>query len=136
MTRRETSDPLSPTQISQLANAKPQGKRPAYFADPMVEQLYAMTMSMMAELATARERIDTLERLLEKAGVLAADDIDEFVPDALAGQERQQAQTELCARILRPLQQQVEALEARNERSVAAMADRLSGKEPGSDERA
>ena len=136
MNRDPANDPLSPTQIAQLASAKPKGKRPAYFADPMVEQVYAMSMSLMAELAAARERIDTLERLLAEAGVLAVDSVDTYVPDAVAGQERQQAQAEFCLRVLRPLQQQVEALEGRHELSATAMAERLGRVSRDDDERA
>ena len=54
--------PLTATQTAQLANAKSQGKRPEYFSDAMAEHSYSISLALMAELAVARERIDTLER--------------------------------------------------------------------------
>ncbi|MFK8016423.1 MAG: hypothetical protein AB8G17_13405 [Gammaproteobacteria bacterium] len=121
---------LSAAQIAQLANAKPQGKRPGYFTDPMTEQSYAICMALMAELAAARERIDTLERLLVSKGALGVDDVNQYVPDAAAGEERQRAQVEYCARVLRPLQQQVEAMAAQHDPSMDELAEHL-GATPG-----
>lgn len=125
MDKRDTKEGLSAVQIAQLANAKPKGKRPQYFADPMSEQSYSICMSLMAELAVARERTDTLERLLTTKGVLSSDEVDEYVPDTEAGEARQLAQVEYCARVLRPLQQQVEAMARQQDLSMDEMADRL-----------
>ena len=49
-----------------LAGAKPKGKRPYFFDDPAVERVLAITMAVVQELAVTRERLDTIERLLEK----------------------------------------------------------------------
>lgn len=125
MKKDKRQSKLSAAQIAQLANAKPKGKRPQYFADPMAEQSYSICMALMAELAVARERIDTLERLLTSKGVLTRDEIDEYTPDAEAGQARQLAQVEYSARVLRPLQQQVEAMARQQDLSMDEMADRL-----------
>ena len=116
--------PLDPSLLAQLANAKSQGSRPDYFSDPMNEQHYAMTMALMAELAVARERIDTLERVLEDNGLLKRSQVEEFVPDEQAATERQTAQIEYSARIFRALQQQVESMQQK-ELSVEEMAKRL-----------
>ncbi|MEO0576892.1 MAG: hypothetical protein AAF004_15655 [Pseudomonadota bacterium] len=126
MSSNDTRDGLTPAQISQLANARPQGKRPQYFRDAMAEQNYSICMALMAELASARERIDTLERLLIGKGVLSDDDVDTYVPDAESGQARQLAQVEYCARVLRPLQQQVDAMAGRQDLDIDDMAARLA----------
>ncbi|MFK7888312.1 MAG: hypothetical protein AB8G16_15740 [Gammaproteobacteria bacterium] len=102
---------LSATQVLRLTGAKPQGKRPKYFPDPMSEQTYSIAMALMAELAAARERIDTLERVLVSKGHLESNEIESYVPSEEAGYERQLAQVQYCARVLRPLQQQVEGME-------------------------
>lgn len=121
----KNKSPLSPTEIAQLANAKSQGKRPEYFDDPMAEQSFSISMALMAELAVARERIDTLERLLVSKGLLSENDVDYFVPNEEEGQERQQAQVEYSARILRSLHQQVEAMSEKKSLSMDEMADKL-----------
>ena len=124
------SDSLTPTQIAQLANAKAQGKRPEYFDDPMAEHSFSITMALMAELAVARERIDTLERVLANKGLVTQTEIENYVPDAAAGEARQIEQTAYSARVLRSLQQQVEAMAqtqtAGHNLSVDEMAQKLA----------
>ena len=44
------------------------GKRPRYFADPAVDKLHAIVMSLVGELSATRDRLDALERLLESGG--------------------------------------------------------------------
>lgn len=125
----QSNEKLSPSEIAQIANTKAQGKRPQYFADPMDEHSFSMSMTLMAELAVARERIDTLERILEQKGVLQEGDVEGYVPDAQAGEERQQAQVEYSARMFRSLQQQVEAMAEKNSLSMHEMAQRLAQNE-------
>lgn len=77
-----------------MANAKAKGKRPQYFADEMSENHFSMTMSLIAELAVARERNDTLERILISKGVLTKEEIEGYIPDADAAKARQLSQVE------------------------------------------
>ena len=93
------------------ASAKPAGKRP-YFLDPAVERVMAITMAAVQELGVARQRIDTLERLLEAKGVLAREEIERFEPTAAQAAERGRWTQEYLARVLRILQQEAEAIEA------------------------
>jgi hypothetical protein len=93
------------------AGRKPAGKRP-YFLDAEIERVLAITMAVVQELAVARERIDTLERLLEAKGVLDRSDIEAFVPTADQAAERGLWSQEYIARVLRILQQEGEAIAA------------------------
>jgi hypothetical protein len=90
------------------AGAKPAGKRP-YFLTAEVERVLAITMAVAQELAVARQRIDTLERLLRAKGILTESEIDGFKPDADAAAERGLWTQEYLARILRIVQQENEA---------------------------
>ncbi|MBB5687707.1 hypothetical protein [Sphingobium boeckii] len=90
------------------AGAKAAGKRP-YFLDEEVETVLAITMATVQELAVSRQRIDTLERLLEDKGVLKRQEIETFTPDPAAAIERALSNQELIARILRIVQQRNEA---------------------------
>jgi hypothetical protein len=93
------------------AGRKPAGKRP-YFMDSEVERVLAITMAVAQELAVARERIDTLERLLEAKGVLARQQIEAFAPTIEQAAERGLWSQEYIARILRIVQQEGEAIAA------------------------
>ncbi len=93
-----------------LSGAKAKGKRPAYFDDPATDRLLSITMALAAELSVTRERLDTLERLLDAKGVVARDEIESYRPDREAGYERGVATREYIARILRGVQQDMEAI--------------------------
>lgn len=121
---------FDPATIAKMANARTQGKRPEYFSDPMAEQHFSITMALMAELAVARERIDSLERVLVSKGLLDNNEVEDYQPDAATGQARQLAQVEYSARVLRPLQQAVEAMSG-NQSSMSDMADKLGDPDNG-----
>ncbi len=93
------------------AGAKPAGKRP-YFLTPEVERVLAITMAVAQELAVARQRADTLERILEAKGLLTRNEIDAFAPTPAQIAERALWTQEYLARVLRIVQQEGEAVEA------------------------
>jgi hypothetical protein len=93
-----------------LASAKAKGKRPAYFDDPAQDRLLSILMALVGEVGVLRERLDTVERLLEKRGTFGPADIEAFLPDRRAQYERGLLQREFIARVLRGVQQDMEAL--------------------------
>jgi len=93
------------------ASAKPAGKRP-YFMTPEVERVMAIAMSIAQELAVARTRIDTLERILERKGVMSRVDIETFQPTPEEAAERGLWMQEYIARVLRIVQQEAEQMAA------------------------
>lgn len=106
------------------AGAKPAGKRP-YFLEPQVERVLAITMVVVQELAVARQRVDTLERLLQVKGILAAGAVDHFEPDAQAAAERGLWTQEYLARVLRIVQQENEAVVATGDIASEAVGDEI-----------
>ena len=90
------------------AGAKAAGKRP-YFLDEEIEAVLAITMAAVQELAIARQRIDTLERVLESKSVLSRTEIETYAPDPAAAVERALSNQEYIARVLRIVQQRNEA---------------------------
>lgn len=97
-----------------LTGAKPRGKRPYFFDDPAVERVLAITMAVAQEVAVMRERLDTVERLLEKHGSpgLSRAEIDAYEPNQAAATERAEWSRMYIARVLRIVQQEIEALNA------------------------
>ena len=94
------------------AGAKAKGKRPAYFDDPATDRTLSIVMALVADMSVLRERLDTVERLLDAKGVIGRDDIERYVPDADAAYQRGVATKAYIARIMRGVQQDMEALEA------------------------
>lgn len=93
-----------------LSGAKAKGVRPAYLSDPAAERLLSMVLALAAELSATRERLDTVERLLDARGSFTLADIEAYRPDRSASLERGLATRAFIARVLRGLQQEQEAL--------------------------
>ena len=105
---------LTPTEIQNLAIAKSKGKRPSYIGADSNDNLLSMIMVLAEELAVARERADTLERLLEAQGVIARADIENFKPDHDEALERQSNHAAFVSRLIRTLRHELESLEGNN----------------------
>ncbi len=80
------------------------GKRPVYFEDPQTDKVLAIVMALIGEVSVLRERLDTIERLLEAKDILAIADIEAYQPDESVAKEREQWRAEYIARVLRVLE--------------------------------
>lgn len=95
-----------------LASSKSKGKRPYFHDDPAVERVLNITMAIAGELAVMRERMDTIERILEKKGTVLREEIENYVPDSEEVEtQRQEWHSEYISRVLRIVQQEMEELE-------------------------
>lgn len=88
------------------------GKRPAFFDDPAIDQLMAIVMAMSGEMSVLYDRVDTIERLLDKKGTLSRDDIEAFRPDQALEDERNTRRNEYISRIFRIIREERETLVA------------------------
>lgn len=88
------------------------GKRPAFFDDPAIDQLMAIVMAMSSEMSVLYDRVDTIERLLDKKGTLSRDDIEAFRPDQPLEDERNERRNAYIARIFRIISEERETLVA------------------------
>jgi hypothetical protein len=93
-----------------LAGKKAKGKRPQYFDAPENERMLSILMALVAEVSVVRERLDTVERLLDKKGTLTRADIESYAPDQDEGFERGLKTREYIARVMRGVQQSMEAM--------------------------
>lgn len=109
----------------ELASAKPAGKRP-YFMDPSVERVLNILMATVQELAVTRERLDTIERLLDSKGVIARSEIETFSPNLDQAAERGLWMQEYLTRVLRTVQQEAEAVQAKDDLASEEVAVEVS----------
>jgi hypothetical protein len=86
------------------------GERPYFFDDPAIDQLHALFLALSAELSVAYDRIDTLERLLERKGLLPRAEIEAFRPDDAVEADRAARRNEYLQRIFRIFRDQREGL--------------------------
>ena len=106
------------------AGAKAKGKRPHYFDDPAIDRTLSIVMAIAGEVSVLRERLDTVERLLDAKGAITRADIESYTPDRQAGAERGLLTKEYLARILRGVQQDMEAM-AVTEKTTAELSVEL-----------
>ena len=80
------------------------GKRPKFFREPGVDQLYSIALELAAELSVAFDRIDTLEQLLNDKSMLSRAEIESFRPDASLEAERAARRDAYLQRVFRVLE--------------------------------
>ena len=97
------------------------GKKPQYFSDPATDKLLWMTLTLMEELSVARDRIDTLERLLARKGVLRLADIEGYEPDAAAASERAARRNAYVERMMRAVHAELEEITAQGDPHAEAV---------------
>ena len=93
------------------ANKRAKGKRPEFFDDPQDERLLSILMAVVGEVSVLRERLDTVERLLEAKGTVTRKDIDGYTPDKQAAYERGLMIREYIYRVMRGPHQMRQELE-------------------------
>ena len=104
---------------------KAKGKRPQYFEDPAIDRTLSIVMALVAEVSVMRERMDTIERLLDAKGTINRADIESYQPDRSTGKERGLITKAYIARVMRGVQQDLEALEELAEPSVEELSKTL-----------
>ncbi|NQV21624.1 MAG: hypothetical protein HQ511_09430 [Rhodospirillales bacterium] len=57
---------------------KAKGARPYFFDDPAIDKAIALVMGLAGEVSVMHDRLDTIERLLEKNSTLSRNDIEGF----------------------------------------------------------
>jgi hypothetical protein len=87
------------------------GPRPMMFEDEANDILLSMNVSLLNELIVTRQRLDAVERLLEKKGVIDQSEIERFTPDDTAAEARDALRTEISERVMYLLLQQAERAE-------------------------
>ncbi|MEZ5457742.1 MAG: hypothetical protein R3E65_00020 [Steroidobacteraceae bacterium] len=96
--------PRKPVKMPRAAR----GPRPQFFDDPSSDTLLSMNVALLTELMTTRERLDTLERLMERRQLVTREDIESFEADAAGQQERERLREDMAQRVFYLLLQQAE----------------------------
>jgi hypothetical protein len=108
------------------AGAKPKGKRPQFLEDPAMDRMLSILMAVVGEVSVLRERLDTVERLLDAKGTISRADIEAYQPDRAAAYERGLLTKEYIARVMRGVQQDMEAMAADFEPPIPDVVDELT----------
>lgn len=90
---------------------KARGEQPEYFEDPSVDKVLSITLSLAGEVAVLRDRLDTIERLLEGGDRVTRSAVDAYQPDAGVRRERDAWRDTFLEVVLRRIHQEREDLE-------------------------
>ena len=101
--------PKAPARVARVAK----GKKPQYFSDPAIDKLLWMTLTMMEELSVTRDRLDAIERLLDRKRVLKRADIDAFKPRDAEAAERAARRSAYVDRMMRAVHAELEEIAGR-----------------------
>ena len=88
-----------PAQVRLPRAAK--GRRPHFFDDPAIDQMMTFLLELMTETSALRDRVDTIERLLDTQGQISRADIEAYrAPDPVEA-ERTAWRAGFIERVLR-----------------------------------
>ena len=83
------------------------GRKPQYFADPATDKVLSMVLILTQELSVARDRIDTLERLIEAAGLFPAAKVENYLPTPDEAAERADRRAKMLSRVFRSTEKEI-----------------------------
>ena len=69
----------------------------------------AMVLTLTQELSVLRDRLDTIEQLIEKNGLFTQEDIENFQPQQDSQNIRSERRSSLLDRVLLPIQKELES---------------------------
>lgn len=107
----------APARIARVAK----GKKPQYFSDPAIDKLLWMTLTLTEELSVTRDRLDTVERLLEQQRLLSRAAIEGYVPAGPAAAERSARRAAFVDRVMRAVHAELEEVAGGADPGDAAM---------------
>lgn len=90
------------------------------------DRLLAMITALTGELSITRERLDTLERLVESAGVVTQAQVESFSANEKQFEQRLSLRQRLIAKVFRPLR-------AAAERDLASVTRTKAANKPAQD---
>lgn len=90
---------------------KAKGQRPQYFQDPAIEKTLSIALALAGEVAVMRDRMDTIERLLEAGEPVTRAAVDAYIPSPGVREERDAWRDEYLGNVLRIIHQEREELQ-------------------------
>lgn len=100
---QESTQLKSDFDVLDLSARPAAGETPVFTGDERLEKLLGITLALATELAVTRERLDTVERLLDRGQLVGREAIERFRPDDQEMAERNTLHEDYLARVFRAL---------------------------------
>lgn len=103
------------------------GRRPQFHGDPAIDKLHGMIMVMAAEMSVLYERMDTMERVAARHGVMLREELENFAPDPETAAEREAWRQKFLERLFYLYREEVDdRVNQDNDASYAAFLKEIS----------
>lgn len=86
------------------------GEAPRYFEDSEVGKVLAMVVALSGEMAVMRDRLDTVERLLDAGEPVTRESINRYAPDESVRAERDAWRQQFLSIVFRVVHEERERL--------------------------
>ncbi len=107
---------------------KPKGARPYFFDDPAVDKLLAIITALAGEVSVIHDEYDSLVRVLESKGVVSAEELKNFIPNADVRASRDEWREIFLENVLRIIHQEIEGIQKENEMAYEDSIDLVENK--------
>ncbi|MEO0412229.1 MAG: hypothetical protein AAF221_10380 [Pseudomonadota bacterium] len=87
------------------------GKRPELNDPNTVDRLFSMVMALTSEVGVLRHRLDSMQKLAESHGWLAADALENYMPDLDERKDREAWREAFLGRVLYIFEEEMADLE-------------------------
>jgi hypothetical protein len=101
---RKLEKPDAPAAIRALLPTRSKGRRPEFYEDPAIDQLFAIVTALTGELSVLYDRLDTLERVLVEARTLSDESLEAYVAPAEIAEARVIRRDQLLRRVFAVLE--------------------------------
>jgi len=98
------------------------GKRPSFYRSEGTDQLFSIVVMLTQELSVAHDRIETLERLLDRKGILARREVEAHRPDAAEELERTARRDAFIGRVFQIIHEEAESYSAEKPKEASRKA--------------
>ncbi len=103
---------------------KAKGERPQYFEEPAIDKVLSITMALAGEVAVMRDRMDSIERMLERGETPTKQALDAYKPSQAEIAERDAWREQFLEVVLRSIHQEREQLEQAAKKKASGSYDK------------
>tara|TARA_Y100000996_G_C22274881_1_gene541540 strand:- start:202 stop:507 length:306 start_codon:yes stop_codon:yes gene_type:complete len=89
-------------------DSAPKGKKASFFDNPEIDYLFSIITMLTQELSVTYDRIETLELILEKNGLINKGEIDNWVSNESEELIRSKRREDLISRIFNVIHEEAE----------------------------
>lgn len=95
------------------------GKRAQFYRSEGTDQLFSIVLMLTQELSVAYDRIETLERVLDKKGILARKEVEAHRPDMAEEMERSARRDAFIGRVFQIIHEEAESYAAEQPKAAS-----------------